>query len=71
MFLEKSLIKKQLCEDLVFRKADCKKDENSSRKRLLVTGRRDFSATPHFARDDPSTDKLRKVFDDLQMTKHR
>ena len=70
MFLEKSLIKKQLCEDLVFQKADCKKDENSSRKRLLVTGRREFSATPHFARDDPSIDKLRKVFDGLQIINH-
>ena len=47
MFLEKSLRKKQLCEDLVFQKANCKKDENSSRKRLLVTGIREFSATPH------------------------
>ena len=54
-----------LFQDLVFEKADAEKNENNSRKRLVVTERRDFCATPHFARDGPSSDKLRKLFDDL------
>lgn len=57
MFLEKSLINKHLFEDLGFQKLDTKTDENSSRKRPLVTGRRDFSATQHVTMDYPSVDK--------------
>ena len=43
-------------EDLVFEEADNGKDQNSSRKRLLVTGRGDLFATPQFARVSPNSE---------------
>ena len=49
-------------KDLVFEKAPAEKDENNLKKRPVIARRRDFCARPHFVRNDPGSDKLRKLF---------
>ena len=50
--------------DLTFEKADANKDKNNSRKRPIVTGKRNFCATPMFAKQ-PESAKIKKLSDDL------
>ena len=59
-----------LFENLTFDKASAEKDVLMLRKRVLVTGKRDFSATPAFARDGPSMEKLQKLHKDLTDLNH-
>ena len=63
--------RKATFEDLVFEKADTKKDDNSSRKCPLATGRRDICVTPRFARLSFNSDKMKKLFDGLQNINHK
>ena len=50
--------------DLTFAKADINKDTNKSRKRPLVSGTRNFCATPIFAHS-PKEEKIKELSDNL------
>ena len=53
-------------ENLRFEKANQERDTKKSRKRPILCGKRDFCATPVFARDGPSPKKLELLHDELK-----